>query len=137
MAGLILEPYGNLGAFTVENRYGEAMGDPTLLVKYGASLVGGSGYVYTNYSRHTGLAFTTPSTDTVAWAELDNDNSLRKQLDGNFRTTLCGNIDLYGSTESRIRAISLVQMLESPANVFNPRTGQISFTGIREIILSF
>jgi hypothetical protein len=141
-SGLVLQPHGNDGVFSIENKYGEAYDDPIILAKFDSSLVGGSGYVYLSYNRELSyeIGVSNASTDpaNLRWDELDSDDLIRRAIRGDIRTTLASssaNLNAGGGTP--LRALSWVQMLESPANVFNPRSGTFNITGAKEIVLSF
>ncbi len=139
MAGLVLQPHGNNGIFSFENRYGEAFDDPTILVKFDASLIGGSGYVYMSYNLDLSADLNTSNntSNPADWFELDDDNLMRRTLQGNIRTVLVGDVANYSTTANPLRALSFVQVLEAPTSVYNPRSGQFNIGGAKEIILSF
>ncbi|MGL5077148.1 MAG: hypothetical protein ACRDBG_15165, partial [Waterburya sp.] len=134
MSGLVLQPHGAFGVFSIENRYGESFDDPTILVKFDSSLVGGSGYAYLSYVGDLDETINSTATNGI---ERDNDDLIRRSVRGDIRTVLSGAINGFPSNITPYRAFSFVQMLESPANVYNPRSGQFNLGGAKEIILSF
>jgi hypothetical protein len=140
-SGLVLQPHGNDGVFSVENRYGEVYDDPIVLAKFDTSLVGGTGYTYLSYNREIDyeIGVSNASTDpaNLRWLELDSDDLIRRTIGGNIRTTLASSNVSLNSGGTPLRALSWVQMLESPVNVFNPRSGTFNITGAKEIIFSF